>query len=104
MRRVWVLIGVLTLVLIAIFGNRIWNVRFLYTRSEARADMVMIMKAFNEEKGWSASDLQLERIICTEKCIFSFRYQYRGPFVRTDFEELDAWVENGQVKFEIVYE
>lgn len=104
MRRVWVLIGVLILIALVIFGNRIWHIRFLYIRSEARADLVQIMKAANNEKGWSASDLLLERILCTEKCIFSFSYQYRGPFVRTDFEELKAWVENGHVTFETVYE
>lgn len=104
MRRVWILVGILTLIALVIFGNRIWDIRFLYVRPDARQDLVQIMAAFSEQMGWSASDLQLERIMCTEKCTFSFRYQYRGPFVRTDFEELDAWVENDRVIFETVYE
>lgn len=104
MRRVWLLVCSLTLVALVILGNRIWHIRFLYLRSDVRADLVQIMHEANDLKGWSSSDLYLTGIQCTDKCIFSFRYQYRGPFVKVDFEELDAWIENGQVRFETVYE
>lgn len=102
MHRVWIVIGVLTGLVVFIFGNRIWNIRFLYVRSDVRADLVQIMHEANDVKGWSASDLDLRTIVCAneKKCLFVFEYHYRGPWVKSETQKIEAWVENNSVRFE----
>lgn len=106
MRRVWILIGVLTLIALVIFGNRIWNIRFLYLRSDVRADLVTVMKAANDVNGWSASDLDLHAITCPgeRSCVFTFAYQYRDSHLERYKQLMEVWVENNSVQFEDIYE
>ncbi len=99
MRPVWILIFILTGIGLLGAGNRIWNIRFLYLRPEVRSNLVTIMRAANDSKGWSASDLNLQKINCEseKKCVFRFDYHYRGSQLNSENKIVEVLVENGQV-------
>lgn len=100
---VWRLIGVLSVFIIILAGVRVWNIRYLYIDSVARAGLVLSLQTLKNENGWSGNDLYLRAVRCADSgCTYQFTYQYRSTRLDVPTEKVRTHVTNNVV--EIRYE
>lgn len=98
MPRSWQWISGIVIVLSLILGARVWVIQGLYLRSDIRAsarDMGTVVQFFRETKGWSASDLHWQSIVCRdESCVYQVQYTYHSrdwhPETETVFIKVNA--------------
>lgn len=99
----WRLIGFLSVFIIILAGVRVWNIRYLYTDSMARAGLVLSLQTLKNENGWSGNDLYLRAVRCGDiDCVYQFTHHYRSTRFNAPIEKVRVQVTNKTA--EVVYE
>jgi hypothetical protein len=80
---------------------RIYNIKEIFLSQEVRKDALLAMGYLKQERGYGATDTELERVVKkNEANVFYFEYYYHSPRIIPEKNEFAVSVDNGVIKIE----